>query len=315
MNDVASTPISSRLVQLVSQLAPNEGMNSGPLPGIKFVRVSAPSVRRPVMYEPSIVVLVQGRKRGYVGERSFSYDANQFLVLALPLPFEAETEASAAEPLLGVSIPIDLQMTAEVAMALDEANVPIASAPQGIVAAPLDQKMSGALQRFLEACASPVEARLLGPGIIREIIYHVLTSRLGGALRSALTHHSQFGKIGKALRRIHADFNQPIDVTQLADEAGMSVAAFHASFKAVTMTSPIQYLKTTRLHKARLLMAQNGLSAAAASGRVGYESSSQFSREFKRFFGRTPVEEARQMRSILGQPEAVEPVASYVTFQ
>jgi AraC-like DNA-binding protein len=314
MEDAAEFPRRRRMVQLASQLAPNDGFNNSALAGIKFLRASCPSPRRPVLYEPSIVVLVQGRKRGYVGERAFFYDAQQFLVLALPLPFEAETEASAAEPLLGLSIPIDLQTTAEVAMALDEANVPIASAPQGIVSAPMDDKMSDAVLRLLEAMVSPVEVRLLGPGIVREIIYHVLTSRLGGALRSALTHHSQFGKIGKALRRIHNDFNQPIDVAQLADEAGMSMAAFHASFKAVTMTSPIQYLKTTRLHKARLLMAQNGLSAAAASGRVGYESSSQFSREFKRFFGRTPVEEARQMRSLLGQPEA-EPENAYVTFQ
>jgi len=314
MDDIKRTSRSALMVQLASQLAPNDGFNHCALPGVKFLRSSAPSARRPVMYEPSIVVLVQGRKRGYVGERSFIYDAQQFLVLALPLPFEAETEASAAEPLLGLSIPIDLQTTAEVAMALDEANVPIATAPQGIVSAPMDDKMSAAVLRLLEAAISPVEVRLLGPGIVREIIYHVLTSSLGGALRAALTHHSQFGKIGKALRRIHTDFQQPIDVAQLADEAGMSMAAFHASFKAVTMTSPIQYLKTTRLHKARLLMAQNGLSAAAASSRVGYESSSQFSREFKRFFGRTPVEEARQMRSLLGQPDSA-PEASYVTFQ
>ena len=313
MDDAAKTARSARMVQLVSQLAPSEGINNGPLPGMKFVRASTPTARHPVMYEPSIAALVQGRKTCYVGDRAFAYDANQFLVLALPLPFEAETEACIAEPLLGVSVPIDLQATAEVAMALDEANVPIAAAPQGVVASPMDDKMANALLRLLEASASPVEARLLGPGIVREIIYHVLTSRLGGSLRAVLTHHSQFGKIGKALRRIHADFNQPIDVAQLADEAGMSMAAFHASFKAVTMTSPIQYLKSTRLHKARLLMAQNGLSAAAACGRVGYESSSQFSREFKRFFGRTPVEEARQMRSILGQAEA-EP-EPYVTFQ
>jgi AraC-like DNA-binding protein len=313
MDNAAHNARHERIVQLVSQLAPNDGINHCALGGLKFLRASCPSTRRPVLYEPSISILVQGCKRCYLGERAFFYDAQQFLVMAVPLPFEAETEASAAEPLLGLKISIDLQTTAEVAMALDEANVPIASASQGFVSAPMDDKMSGAVLRLLEAMVSPVEARLLGPGIVREIIYYVLTSPLGGALRSALTHHSQFGKIGKALRRIHNDFNQPIDVAQLANEAGMSMAAFHAGFKAVTMTSPIQYLKSTRLHKARLLMAQNGLSAAAASSRVGYESSSQFSREFKRFFGRTPVEEARQMRTILGQEP--EPEQPYVTYQ
>jgi AraC-like DNA-binding protein len=148
---------------------------------------------------------------------------------------------------------------------------------------------------------------------VRELLYRVLTGPQGAAVHAALTQQSHFGRIGKALRRIHASYDRPVDVATLAREAGMSVAAFHAHFKAVTRSTPIQYLKTTRLHKARLLMVQDGVSAATASHLVGYESSSQFNREFKRFFGRTPASEAEVMKKALMQLPP-QPTA-YVTVQ
>ncbi|MNY26622.1 HTH-type transcriptional activator Btr [compost metagenome] len=142
----------------------------------------------------------------------------------------------------------------------------------------------------------PLDAQVLGPGIVREICYRVLTGEQGGAMRAALAHHGRFGRVARALKRIHTEFATPLNVARLAEEAGMSVPAFHANFRTVTQTSPIQYIKSTRLHQARLMMIRDGVTAAAAAGRVGYESASQFSREFKRLFGRTPVEEVRDMR-------------------
>ncbi|HEX8603727.1 MAG TPA: AraC family transcriptional regulator [Pseudoduganella sp.] len=294
----------ARMVQLMGVLAPDEGYTLCGLPGVKFMRAHSVRPRGKGLYEPCIVIVCQGHKRVYLGGEAFDYHAQQFLVLSMPLPFEGETvRASEAEPMLAISIPIDLQLAAELALAVDDAQAGTAppAAPRGMMASKMDDALGDAVLRLLQALTCPVETRLLGPGILREILFRVLTGEQGGALRAGLAHQTQFAKIGKALRRIHADYHRPIDVATLAGEAGMSQAAFHASFKAVTMTSPIQYLKTTRLHKARLLMVQDGLTAATACGRVGYESSSQFSREFKRFFGRTPVEEAREMRSLLAQ--------------
>jgi AraC-like DNA-binding protein len=310
----------ARMTALVTRLAPSEGYTLSALDDVRFMRSNRAIARTPVLYEPSIVVVVQGVKRGFLGDRQFTYDAQQFLVLSVPLPFEGETLASEAEPLLALSIRVNLAVAAELALALDEAEPrgPGAGvAPVGISANPMDEGLADAVLRLLEALVAPVEAKILGPGILREIHYRVLTGVQGAALRASLVSQSHFGKIGKALRRIHSAYSEPLDVETLAGEAGISIAAFHARFKSVTMTSPIQYIKTTRLHKARLLMVQDGLSAATASVRVGYESASQFSREFKRFFGRTPQEEAREMRNALAlTPQQLPPGSgAYVTYQ
>ena len=301
-----------RMAAQILRLAPNEGLTPSPLDGVRLMRANRSMPRRPVMYEPSICVVCQGRKRGFLGDEAFVYDAQHYLVLSVPLPFEGETEATPEEPFLGVSIRIDLAVAAELLLALDESGGAAAPAPKGICATPLGEELADAVLRLLNALTSPVEARLIGPAIVREIYFRVLTGEQGGAIRAGLTHQSQFGKIAKALRRIHTEFDGDLDVGSLAQEAGMSVPAFHVHFKAVTQTSPIQYVKATRLHKARLLMVQDGASAAHAATRVGYESASQFSREFKRFFGRTPQEEAALMKAGLSTPAAANP-ARYVT--
>ncbi|GGB93485.1 AraC family transcriptional regulator [Pseudoduganella buxea] len=293
-------------IALLEALAPGEGYTLSALEGVRFMRANAPIPRIPVLYEPSIVIVCQGRKRGYLGDAVYTYDPRHYLVLSVPLPFESETEASVHEPMLAVALRIDLQVAAELVLAL-EGSATCADPPAGIFSTPLDEAMSDALLRLLQALQSPSDARILGPSIVRELLYRVLTGPQGGAIHASLTQHSHFGKIGKALRRIHASYDTPIDVGTLAREAGMSVPAFHSHFKAVTLTTPIQYLKTTRLHKARLLMVQDGVSAATASHLVGYESPSQFSREFKRFFGRTPANEAAEMRNALIQLPAQAP--------
>ncbi|MDF3833250.1 AraC family transcriptional regulator [Cupriavidus basilensis] len=290
-------PISQRMSALLAQLAPNEGYTLSTLDSVRFMRSDRPLGRTPVLYEPSIVIVCQGRKRGFLGSDVYVYDAQHYLVLSVPLPFSTETEASETEPMLAVSIRLSLTDVADLMLAIDRSDQHTSDLPRGMVSTPLGGPLANATLRLLEALASPLEAQILGPAIVREICFRVLVGQQGGAMRAALAHQGQFGKVAKALRRIHVDFAQSLDVTHLAGEAGMSIPAFHAHFKTVTHTSPIQYIKSTRLHQARLLMIRDGLTAASASARVGYESPSQFSREFKRFFGRSPIEEVRDMRA------------------
>jgi AraC-like DNA-binding protein len=304
MNAVSSTiraipTARDRAIQLIERLAPAEGHTASALDGVRFVRAHRPHTKSPALYEPCIGILVQGRKRIHFGRDVHVWDALHYLVLSVPLPFTAETEASEQQPLLGVSLRVDPLQVAELALALDEHDPSVDAAPKPLVSTPLDARLGDALLRLLHALSSPVEATILGPSIVREIHLRVLTGEQGPALRAALAQRGHFGKIAKALRRIHAEYDARLDVGTLAHDAGMSVPAFHSHFKTVTTTSPIQYIKATRLHQARMLMARDGVTAAGVALRVGYESASQFSREFKRMFGRSPTDEAQHVKDVL----------------
>ncbi len=169
-------------------------------------------------------------------------------------------------------------------------------------ASPMDDSLRVSTLRFLEAMSSPDEARILGPSLMREIYYRILTGEQGGSMRAALDRPGHFGKVVRVIRKIHSCYRERLDVECLAQEARMSVPSFHLHFRGVTDASPMQYLKSTRLHQARLLMLRTGMTASTAAFNVGYESASQFSREFKRFFGRTPQAEIEWMRGTYALP-------------
>ncbi|MGG2397296.1 AraC family transcriptional regulator N-terminal domain-containing protein [Pseudomonas sp. SH1-B] len=291
------------MVELMLRLAPEEGYTAAQLDGITFMRSNRPLPVTPALYEPSIVIVIQGRKRGLHDGNLYIYDAQHYLVLALPLPFSIETEASAEQPMLGVVLRVNPLLLAELVMELDE---PPAATPATLYSSPMDACLSDATLRLLEALADPDEVRLLGPSIKREIVVRALQGEQGAGLRATLAQNSHFGRIARVLQRIHRDYSQSLDVPSLAETASMSVPAFHVHFKAMTSRSPLQYLKAIRLHQARLLMIRTGMSAVGAAHRVGYESPSQFSREFKRLFGRTPGDEARHFKTLLALAPAVD---------
>jgi AraC-like DNA-binding protein len=299
------------MTSLLGALATKEGMQPSALEGVQLMRASRPVPRTQVLYEPGIVIVGQGRKRGYLGDRVFTYDAHNYLVLSVPLPFECETEASPEGPMLAVSIRVDLAVLGELLMKMNSPHgSPTPAIPQAIYSTKLDLKLSETTVRLLECLADSAETQVLGPQIVREITYRVLCGEQGGALRAAAALHSRFGQVNRTVQRIHSEYARDLTVEALAETAGMSASAFHQNFKAVTSTSPLQYLKTIRLHKARMLMVYEGLRAGMAADRVGYESSSQFSREFKRLFGASPLEETERVRRMLGVAEPASMVTS-----
>ncbi|MEE2979454.1 MAG: AraC family transcriptional regulator [Pseudomonadota bacterium] len=303
----------ARIISLMHALAPAEGYNLTAMESVRILRSDRALSRTPVLYDPGIVIVCQGRKRGYFGDRLYVYDEDHYLAVSVPVPFNMETEATTERPLLALYLHLDFVMAAELAAQLDSVGMPPRRAsPQSMMSSPMDDGMRASVLRFLEAMHDPVEAAVLGPGLLRELYFRVLTSQQGAAMREALAMRGQFGRIGQALRHIHTAYEQPLDVAQLAEKAGMSIPSFHSHFKAITQLSPMQYVKSIRLHQARLLMVREDLTAEAASHAVGYTSASQFSREFKRLFGLTPAAESRRMRESFALPPPFDD-AAYVS--
>ena len=291
--------ICALLTEKTKQLKSKEQSLRAVLPDIQLIYGTQPSGRTPVMYRPGIVFLFSGYKIGYINDRTFRYDANEYLLLTVPLPFECETFATEEAPLAGFRLDVDVLQLQELLMDIGEdALFRPAMAESGINSATLSDEILCAAERLLDVMERPLDARILGKQIIREMLYHVLLGPRGGALMALVSRQTHFSQISRVLKRIESQYTETLSVDQLAAEANMSLSAFHHNFKSVTSTSPLQYLKAYRLHKARMMMVHDGLKASAAAMQVGYESASQFSREFKRYFGITPGEDAARLRGM-----------------
>jgi AraC-like DNA-binding protein len=289
-----------RLARLLGEVAVREGLHPTPVDGVRVLRRSEPLLRGPMVYHPNIVIVGQGRKRAYLGDEVYSYDAFNYLVSSVPMLAECEADASPEEPILIVAIDVEPTMLGELILEMDELSPPpVGPTPRGLSTTPMSEELVGAVIRLLECLKSPLDSRILGRHMVREIAYRVLLGEQGGSLRALASRDEHFARIARVVKYIHAEHARPLGVEELARRAAMSVPVFHHHFKLVTTNSPLQYLKRIRLDRARRLMAHDGYNASTAARAVGYESPSQFSREFKRLFGVTPVEEAEQTRARL----------------
>ncbi|HEV3455588.1 MAG TPA: AraC family transcriptional regulator [Thermoanaerobaculia bacterium] len=289
-----------RLVALVAGLAPAEGANPTAVPGVEVNRATRPSPRRPVITQPSICIVAQGSKRAYHGDMVYAYDPLHYLVLSVPLPIEGEiVEASPEAPYLALKLGVDAVMLGELLFDMGERGDGSLRqrARRGISVSRLDERLLGSVMRLLRVLQHPLDARILGREALREILYHVLTGEQGDLLRAVALADSRIQRLAGVLRRLQTHYEEPLDVATLARQAGMSPTTLHHQFRAVTATSPLQYLKTVRLHQALRLMLHDGLGAAQAAYRVGYGSASQFSREFKRLFGASPRSEVAKLNA------------------
>jgi AraC-like DNA-binding protein len=293
------TQYHSELAEGIAKLAQSDGFSASALPGVRFMRAQRYVPRMPVSYEPSICIVAQGRKQGFLGPQSFVYDADNYLVLSVPMPFECETFAEPGTPMLGLSVGITPTLVGELLLEMAEKPPAAPARPDAIRAHPIEPALKEAATRLVRTLADPDDARVLGPQIVREIAYRVIRLEHGASLRALASPHSAFGQISRVLNLIHRDYAKAWDMPTLAAEAGMSVSTFHTHFKAVTHSSPLQYLKNIRLHKACFMMVHERATAGMASLRVGYESASQFSREFKRLFGDAPAAVAQHLRASL----------------
>lgn len=290
-----------RLAGLLGEIAAEEGLQPTSIDGVHVFRGSRSVPRAPMVYRPHIIIVGQGRKRAYLGSEVYTYDPANYLVLAVPMPAECDADAKPGEPILMVNIDVDASMVGEMLLEINATSAPAREreTPRGISSTPMTPELGGAVIRLLECLKCPVDSRLLGRQIVREVVYRVLRGEQGGALYALASRDDHFARIARVLRYIHAEYAKPIGTEDLARQASMSVSVFHHHFKLMTASSPLQYLKRIRLDRARSLMTLDGYNAGSAARAVGYESASQFGREFKRLFGVTPVEEAERTRARL----------------
>ena len=279
----------------------DDGPSESRLKGVLLFKETRHIPRRPMVYDPGVCIVVQGHKIGYLGGRKFRYDANHYLVTSVTMPFECETFASPEEPLRGLYINIDMGQLRDLIGRMDVqpeiVNGGDRTLPRGIGPAVMDKEMLDATTRLVKCLRSETESQILGPGLVREILYRVLCGTQAPVLYSLAMHSGTFSQVARVLKLMQSDYAENLDVEQLANAAHLSVSAFHRAFKEITSDSPMQYLKKIRLTRARDLMVQERMKAYMAADKVGYESPSQFSREFKRYFGQSPAEMMRELRA------------------
>ncbi|MDR3614774.1 MAG: AraC family transcriptional regulator [Candidatus Obscuribacterales bacterium] len=295
------------LRELAMRIATRPCLATTALPQVKIAKVETPSARHPVLYNPSIVIVLQGSKKGYIGDKVCTYDADNYFVTAIPMQFEVETLATSRDPLISVAISIDLLILR--AMVLELNRRPQRDKTiEAYYATPLTLEILDSLHRLLNMLApasegnqqSCLDVKMLGPSLLREIYYRVLQGPHGKALYELVTRHTHLSDMSGVIDLIHEKYATELCVEDMAKSLNMSSTAFHKHFKELTSSSPIQYVKILRLHKAKIFMVQDGLNASQAAEKVGYNSLSQFSREFKRMFGMSPLEEVSRTRALFG---------------
>ncbi|HEY0178952.1 MAG TPA: AraC family transcriptional regulator, partial [Dokdonella sp.] len=298
MNDRSSNVIEARLgleaqrAELADRLArrtSGDGAHATAVPGLALIRADAPSAPLATVYHPCICVVVQGRKRAKLGDETYVYDALHYLVVSMTLPMIGEiVEASPERPYLCLRIDVDTRLLNELLMQLPPAAAARRSAERALFLARSDAPLLDAVLRLVRLLDAPDEAAVLAPLALREIHYRVLSGELGQRLRELCEADGASQRIAVAIDLLKRRYAEPLRIDELAAAAHMSPSSFHLRFKATTAMTPLKFQKQLRLQEARRLMLMEGMEAAAAGYRVGYESPSQFSREYRRLFGAPP---------------------------
>jgi len=281
----------------VARLTPFDGTHQSAFPSLTLTRGSVPTVCMPTVYQPCLAVVVQGRKRALLNDEVFHYDALNYLVVSVTLPAMGQVlEATPEHPYLSLRLNLDLEEIARLVLELGDRGPSPANADRGLFVARLDEPLLDAVLRMVKLLDTPEDVDVLAPVIRREIYYRVLRGELGSRLADLAQSEGGKHRIVRAIEWLKQHYAAPLRIEELADDVHMSPSALHHRFKAVTAMSPLQYQKHLRLHEARRLMFADGIESATAGHRVGYESASQFSREYRRLFGAPPRSEIARLR-------------------
>jgi AraC-like DNA-binding protein len=285
------------LARTIADRAIGEGDTLTEIPGLRLYRRSRPTACTSATYEPSLVVFVQGEKRINLGKTTYLCDASTFLLTSVDLPVVSQViTATKAEPILGLLLKLELRLVREI-LSLEEFHSREASAEaRGMAIGVSSLELLDACSRLVNLLDAPQDIPFLSNLIQREILYRLLRSPQGKHLRAIATLGEQSQRTAKAVEWLRMNYARPLRVEELATLARMGVSTLHHQFRSLTAMSPLQYQKGLRLHVARERMLNDGLDAASAAFEVGYESASQFNREYSRFFGQPPMRDIKARR-------------------
>ncbi|HUJ31780.1 MAG TPA: AraC family transcriptional regulator [Candidatus Acidoferrum sp.] len=283
--------------KIASFVGSSEKLITG-VPGLILTRRTAPTAPASATYEPSLAVVAQGRKRATLAGTTFIFDESRYLLTSLDLPVICNViEASEEVPYLCFVLKLEMSVVREL-LSREEIQAPEAAADSPAMATgEITPELLEACCRLVDLLDHPRDIPFLSGLIQREIIYRILRGPDGARLRAIATPGDQSQRTAKAIAWVRANYAKPLRVQDLAKIAGMGVSTLHHHFRALTAMSPLQYQKQLRLHAARERMLMDGLDAASAAFEVGYESASQFNREYSRFFGQPPKRDVRTLRS------------------
>lgn len=275
------------LAALIARRVPRTGMMATALPSLSLFRADEPTVPLPAVYDASICLIAQGSKRVALGDQTLTYDPAHYLLVSIDLPLVGHvTEASAEAPYLCAKIDIDQAALAELILAEGAAAPKPALSPLAVYRS--DDELIDAACRLVRLLNRPESIRALAPLVEREILYRLLTGPHGAALRYMAVADSHLNQVSRAIATIRERYDRRLRVDEIAAAAGMSPSSLHEHFKAVTRMTPLEYQKQLRLQEARRLMLTQGATAGHAGFSVGYDSASQFTREYARLFGAPP---------------------------
>ncbi|HBB9944872.1 AraC family transcriptional regulator [Vibrio parahaemolyticus] len=301
MQDAYRAFATQKLAKLIDRWTGNANQYDTPISGLRFSRWTTPTPPTSYTHNPSICLIAQGRKRVLLGEESFIYDANHFLISSVELPIIANIiEASEEQPYLGLIVELDLTEISQLIIDSELAFTQSKEAQKGIAVGELSESLLGAFVRLAELLDEGQNIKILAPIIKREIFYRLLMSEQGTRLHQIVTAGSHSHQIAKAIDWLKNNFVKPLSVGDLASYTGMSKSSFYTHFRSMTSMTPLQFQKKLRLSEARRLMLTENLDAMAATFKVVYESPSQFSREYSRLFGAPPSKDIKSLRENLG---------------
>ncbi|MGR6128812.1 AraC family transcriptional regulator N-terminal domain-containing protein [Paenibacillus sp. SER-28] len=293
----------AELARLIERFSNQDGVLTTAIPSLHFVRSSNTTVPIHQVHEPALCIVAQGRKVVMLAEESYHYGTSDYLVVSVDLPISGQViQASAEAPYLCLRLNFNPHQVLDLIKESAFPTSPMPDSRRGLYVSQTNSLLLDAVIRLVHLLENPQDVPVLAPLVIREILYRILQGNQGESLKQLVMTGSHSNRIAEVIKRIKQDYDKPLRIEELSKLANMSPSSLHRHFKEVTAMSPMQYQKQLRLQESRRLLLSESADAADVGFQVGYESPSQFSREYARLFGLPPISDIKRLRSHQDHP-------------